>query len=159
MKIALYPGSFDPVTNGHLNIVERGLRLFDKLVVGVAINVKKTPLFMPQERMEMLREAIGDNPRVDVDSFEGLLVDFAAKCGASAILRGLRAISDFEFEFQMTHMNRRLKPELETVFMMTGEDYFFVSSQLVREIAAFSGNLEGLVPPTVAKRLTKRFLA
>jgi len=157
VSCALYPGSFDPITFGHLNIIERGLKVFDQLIVGVAINVKKTSLFSTEERMEMIREAVGDEPRLTVQSFEGLLVDYASKSGARVILRGLRAISDFEFEFQMAHMNRRLNPKLETVFMMTGEDHFFVSSQLVREIAAFHGELDGLVPEPVLRRLRAHF--
>ncbi len=159
LSTALYPGSFDPVTYGHLNIVERGLKVFDRLVVSVAINPKKSPLFSPEERIEMIREAVGGDPRIEVESFHGLLVEYATRRGASVILRGLRAISDFEFEFQMAHMNRRLNPQLETVFMMTGEDHFFVSSQLVREIAAFGGDLKGLVPANVERRLRARFSA
>jgi pantetheine-phosphate adenylyltransferase len=157
LRIALYPGSFDPVTNGHVNLIERGLEVFDRLVVAVATNVNKTPLFTVDDRMAMIREVIHDNERVDVDSFSGLLVDYAAKRKASVILRGLRAISDFEFEFQMTHMNRRLKPDIEIVFMMTDEEFFFVSSQLVREVASFGGNVSGLVPTHVERMLAKRF--
>ena len=155
--IALYPGSFDPVTSGHLNIIERGVKVFDKLVVGVAVNVRKQPLFSSEERAEMVREVIGHDDRIEVTTFEGLLVDYARLRGATAILRGLRAISDFEFEFQMAHMNRRLGPKIETVFMMTSEDYFYVSSQLVREIAMFQGDISGLVPESVAARLRQRF--
>ncbi len=157
MTVAVYPGSFDPITYGHLNIIERGLSVFDKLIVAVATNVNKTPLFSAEERMEMMRRALGDDERVEVDTFEGLLVNYAGRRGAGAILRGLRAISDFEYEFQMAHMNRRLAPTLDTVFMMTGEDHFYVSSQLVREIARFGGNLDGLVPPHVQTALEERF--
>jgi pantetheine-phosphate adenylyltransferase len=157
VTIALYPGSFDPVTYGHLNILERALKVFDRVIVGVAINVTKTPLFTPTERMQIFREAIGNEERVEIDSFDGLLVDYATRRGANVIVRGLRAISDFEFEFQMAHMNRKLNPQLETIFMMTGEDYFFVSSQMVREIAKFRGDLHGLVPPSVEKRLQEKF--
>jgi pantetheine-phosphate adenylyltransferase len=157
VTVALYPGSFDPVTFGHLNIVERGLKLFDKLIVGIAVNVRKQPLFTPEERVEMLRESIGKDDRVDITTFEGLLVDYARARGVTAILRGLRAISDFEYEFQMAHMNRRLGPNIETVFMMTGEDHFYVSSQLVREIATFHGEVSGLVPEPVVARLRRRF--
>lgn len=157
MKIAIYPGSFDPITYGHLNLIERGLKVFDKLVVAVARNVNKSALFSAEERMEMIREASADIRGVEVDSFEGLLVEYARQRSAKVILRGLRAISDFEFEFQLAHMNRRLNPELETVFMMTGEDHFYVSSQLVREVASFGGAVTGLVPEHVERRLTERF--
>ncbi len=158
MTLAVYPGSFDPLTYGHLNIIERGIKVFDKLVVAVAVNVKKTSTFSVQERMEMIREAVaGKDGKVEIDTFQGLLVDYAQKRRATAILRGLRAISDFEFEFQMAHMNRRLHPEIETVFMMTGEDHFYVSSQIVREVATFGGNLHGLVPAHVEKRLKEKF--
>ena len=156
MTVALYPGSFDPITNGHLNLIERGLRVFDRLIVAVAVNPAKQPMFTPKERMAMIREAIGENDRVEVTSFTGLLVDFAQARKAQVVLRGLRAISDFEFEFQMTHMNRRLHPGIEMVFMMTDEEYFFVSSSLVREIAAFGGKVQGLVPPNVERKLAER---
>ncbi len=155
--LALYPGSFDPVTYGHTNIIERGLKVFDRLIVGVAVNVRKTPLFTPEERVQMIRESIGPDDRIEVTTFQGLLVDYARKRNVTAILRGLRALSDFEFEFQMAHMNRRLGPNIETVFMMTGEDHFYVSSQLVREIAMFHGDFTGLVPEPVAARLKKKF--
>ncbi len=154
--IAVYPGSFDPITNGHLNIIERGLRIFDRLIVAVAVNVSKKPMFDLAERQALIREAVGDEPRVRVDAFDGLLVDYARRQGAGVILRGLRAISDFEFEFQMTHMNRRLDPGMEIAFLMTDQEYFFVSSQLVREVAAFGGSVEGLVPTAVAAALAGR---
>jgi len=156
MRVAIYPGSFDPITNGHLNLIERGLVLFDRLVVAVSNNVRKKPLFSAQERMEMIRAAVGDDDRIDVDSFDGLLVQYCQRRGARIILRGLRAISDFEFEFQMTHMNRQLADEIETVFMMTGEEHFYVSSSLVREIAHFGGSVTGLVPANVEARLMVR---
>ena len=160
MTVALYPGSFDPVTNGHINIIQRGLKIFDKLVIAVAINVRKTPLFQAEERMEMIREAV-DSDRVEIDCFEGLLIDYAKKRQATVILRGLRALSDFEFEFQLAHMNRRLgadiSPGLDTVFMMTGEEHFYVSSSLVREIASFGGNVKDFVPPGVEAGLKKKF--
>lgn len=157
MKIVLYPGSFDPVTNGHINLIHRGLAVFDRLIVAVAHNARKTPLFTPEERMAMIRESIGDEPRVEVATFEGLLVEYARKRQVRAVMRGLRALSDFEFEFQLAHMNRRLAPEIEAVFMMTGEEHFYVSSSLVREIAQFGGNLAGLVPDSVERRLKERF--
>lgn len=156
-RLAIYPGSFDPMTNGHLSIIHRGLRVFDGLIVAIAYNSKKTPLFSVEERKEMLREAIGDDPRVEIDAFEGLLVDYAKKRGVNTILRGLRAVSDFEFEFQLANMNRKLYPPTETVFMMTGEDYFFISSQLVREIASLGGKLDGLVPENVQRALVEKF--
>lgn len=155
--IALYPGSFDPVTYGHINIIQRGVKVFDRLIVGVALNVRKQLLFDPDERATMIREALGPSENIEVVTFDGLLVDYARSRGVTAILRGLRAISDFEFEFQMAHMNRRLGPNIETVFMMTGEDHFYVSSQLVREIARFQGDVTGLVPEPVAMRLRQHF--
>ena len=157
MRTVLYPGSFDPITNGHINLIHRGLTVFDQMIVAVAHNARKTALFTPQERIEMIRESIGDEPRVEVTTFEGLLVDYAQKRKVTAVMRGLRAMSDFEFEFQLAHMNRRLAPQLEAVFMMTSEEHFYVSSSLVREIAQFGGNLAGLVPQPVEKRLKDRF--
>ncbi len=157
MKTVLYPGSFDPVTNGHINLIHRGLSIFERMIVAVAHNARKTPLFTPEERMAMLRAAIGDEPRVEVTTFEGLLVDYAQKRQVTAVMRGLRALSDFEFEFQLAHMNRRLAPQIETVYMMTGEEHFYVSSSLIREIAQFGGNLAGLVPESVEKGLKERF--
>jgi pantetheine-phosphate adenylyltransferase len=162
VTVALYPGSFDPITNGHLNLIERGLRVFDRVIIAVAINRAKQPLFSPEDRMALIREAVErddevDQARVEIASFTGLLVDFAKQQNAPVVLRGLRAISDFEFEFQMTHMNRRLHPGLEMVFMMTDEEYFFVSSSLVREIAAFGGKVQGLVPPNVERALAERY--
>ena len=157
MKVVLYPGSFDPITAGHLNLIHRGLNLFDSMIVAVAHNARKTALFTPQQRIEMIRESLGDEPRVEVTTFEGLLVDYAQKRKVTAVMRGLRAMSDFEFEFQLAHMNRRLAPQLEAVFMMTSEEHFYVSSSLVREIAQFGGNLAGLVPQQVEKRLKERF--
>ena len=155
--VAVYPGSFDPITNGHLNLIHRGLKMFDHLVVAVAENVSKSPLFPVDARMEMIRDALPDAKSLEVDAFKGLLVDYARRRKASVILRGLRAVSDFEYEFQLAHMNRRLHPEVETVFMMTGEDYFYTSSGLVREIASFGGKVTGLVPANVEKRLIARF--
>jgi len=157
MRTAIYPGSFDPITNGHLSLVRRGLELFDKLIVAIAVNPKKTPLFSTEERREMISGAIND-PRVEVDAFEGLLVKYAERRGVPVVLRGLRAVSDFEYEFQMANMNRKLASNrIETFFMMTGEDYFYISSQLVREAAAMGGNVEGLVPKNVLEKLHARF--
>ena len=155
--IAIYPGSFDPITNGHLDLIERGCCLFDKLIVAILRNETKQPLFSVEERIEMLREVVDCYPNVAVDSFEGLLVDYAAENGATVLLRGIRAISDYEYELQMALMNRRLRPDIETVFMMASEAHSFVSSRLVKEVFGLGGNIEGLVPPSVEIRLRKRF--
>jgi pantetheine-phosphate adenylyltransferase len=157
VRSAIYPGSFDPLTNGHLSLIHRGLKMFDSLVVAIAVNPKKTPLFSVEERRELIRGAIGNDPRVEIDDFQGLLVDYARKRQVNVVLRGLRAVSDFEFEFQLANMNRRLSSELETVFMMTGEDYFYISSNLVREVASFGGNVEGAVPPNVLEKLKAKY--
>lgn len=154
--LAIYPGSFDPFTGGHLDIVQRAAKLFPRLIVAVAVNVRKMPTFNVEERLQMLRESLADMPQVEVDSFSGLLVDYARQRGARVIVRGLRALSDFENEFQMAHMNRRLYPDLETVFMMTSQEHFYVSSQTVKEVAFFDGNVSGLVPEPVLRRLQSR---
>src|SRR3990167_3348240 len=157
VRSAIYPGSFDPLTNGHLSLIQRGLKMFDELIVAIAVNPKKTPLFSVEERRQMIQDAVGNDPRVKIDDFQGLLVDFAKKRQINVVLRGLRAVSDFEFEFQLANMNRRLSAELETVFMMTGEDYFYISSNLVREVASFGGNVEGTVPPNVLEKLKAKY--
>ena len=154
--IAIYPGSFDPITNGHLDLIERGARLVDKLIVSILRNDSKQPLFTVEERMEMLQEVIGPFPNVEIDCFDGLLVDYAARKDATVILRGIRAISDYEFELQMALMNRRLGPGIETIFLMAGEEYSYISSRLVKEVFGLGGNISGLVPPTVEARLRKR---
>jgi pantetheine-phosphate adenylyltransferase len=154
---AIYPGSFDPITSGHLDLIERGCRLVDRLIVAILRNETKRPLFTVEERIEMLREVVECYPNVQVDSFNGLLVDYAAKNDATLLLRGIRAISDYEYELQMALMNRRLQPEIETVFMMAGEAYSFISSRLVKEVFALGGNITGLVPASVEARLRKRF--
>jgi pantetheine-phosphate adenylyltransferase len=154
--VAIYPGSFDPMTNGHLDLVERCSKLVDILVVSVLRNENKQPLFTVHERMDMLREVVGGFSNVEVDSFDGLLVDYAAARQATVILRGIRAISDYEYELQMALMNRRLRPEIETVFMMAGEAYSFISSRLVKEVFSLGGNISGLVPPPVEQRLRRR---
>ena len=154
---AIYPGSFDPITNGHLDLIVRGCCLFDKLIVAILRNETKQPLFSVEERIEMLREVVDCYPNVAVDSFEGLLVDYAAQNGATVLLRGIRAISDYEYELQMALMNRRLRPDIETVFMMASEAHSFISSRLVKEVFGLGGNIGGLVPPPVEDRLRKRF--
>ena len=152
-SVAIYPGSFDPVTNGHLDLIERGQKMFDRLIVAVLKNTEKEPMFSVPERVEMLREVTRHWESVEIDVFEGLLVDYARKRGAAVILRGIRAVSDYEYELQMALMNRKLEPRLETVFMMPGETYSYLSAKVVREIAHFGGPLAGLVPPTVEQRL------
>ncbi len=156
---AIYPGSFDPITNGHLDLIQRGSRLFDRLIVGILRNESKSPLFSVEERMEMLHEVVQVYPNVEVDSFEGLLVDYAAQHSAKVLLRGIRAISDYEYELQMALMNRRLRPDIETVFMMANEAYSFISSRLVKEVFGLGGNITGLVPPSVEARLQRRMSA
>ncbi|HWY47574.1 MAG TPA: pantetheine-phosphate adenylyltransferase [Bryobacteraceae bacterium] len=156
--VALYPGSFDPITNGHLDLIQRGSALFDKLIVSILRNEEKKVLFSVPDRIEMLNEVTSGLPNVQVGSFDGLLVDYAAECGASVILRGIRAVSDYEYELQMALMNRRLKPEIETVFLMAGEAHSFISSRLVKEVIRLGGNISGLVPPSIEGRLRKRLL-
>ena len=155
---ALYPGSFDPITSGHLDLIARGSRLFDKLIVAILRNESKTALFSVDERIEMLEEAVRRFENVEVGGFDGLLVDYAAQSGAGVILRGIRAISDYEYELQMALMNRRLRPEIETVFLMAGEAHSFISSKLVKEVIGLGGNISGLVPPSVEVRLRERLL-
>ncbi len=152
-RLAVYPGSFDPLTNGHVDIIERGGRLFDRIVVAILVNRDKSPLFTVSERVEMARDVFRDQPSVEVDTFEGLLVDYAQRREASVIVRGLRAISDFEYETQMALMNRRLNNAIETVFMMPAEPYTYLSSRLVKEVFALGGSVDGLVPPEVVTRL------
>lgn len=156
-SLAVFPGSFDPVTNGHLDIVDRGLAVFDRVRMAILVNPEKTPLFTVDERVEIIREAWRGEPRVEVDTFSGLLVDYASRVGASVIVRGLRAISDFENEFQMALMNRRLDPRIETVFMMPAESYSYVSSRLVKEVFQLGGTVSGLVPPVVERRLRDKY--
>ena len=157
--VAIYPGSFDPLTNGHVDIIRRGARLFDRIVIAVLINLEKAPLFTVPERVDIAREAFAGHANVEVDTFDGLLVDYARKRGAGVIVKGLRAVSDFEFEMQMALMNRRLNPDVETVFMMPTQPYTFVSSRLVKEVVALGGSVHGLVPESVEKRLREKKLA
>jgi pantetheine-phosphate adenylyltransferase len=154
---ALYPGTFDPPTNGHIDLIQRGAKLFDHLVVAVLNNPGKNPFFTVEERVEMLQESISALSNVSVATFDGLMVDFARQQGASAVLRGIRAISDYEYEFQMALMNRRLAPEIETVFLQPAGRYSFVSSRMLKEVFSFGGEVTGLVPPNVLKRLRSRF--
>jgi len=153
---ALYPGTFDPPTNGHLDLVERGARLFDHLIVAILSNPGKDPLFTAEERVEMLKESTAALKNVSVATFDGLMVEFARKQGVSAVLRGIRAISDYEYEFQMALMNRRIAPEIETVFLQPAGRYSFVSSRMLKEVFSFGGDVSGLVPPNVLKRLHGR---
>jgi len=156
-RVALYPGSFDPLTNGHLDILSRARRLADRVIVAILENDAKTPLFSVAERIEMIREITGDHSATPVRSFSGLLVDFAQEMGATLIVRGLRAVSDYEYELQMALMNRRLGPSIETVFLMAKEEYSYVSSRLVKEVARLGGDLSGLVPEAVQRRLKGKF--
>lgn len=156
-KIAIYPGSFDPVTNGHIDIAERGLKLFDKIIVAILHNPVKDFLFTVEERVEMLETSFKDYPDITVETFDGLLVDFAARRKCIAILRGMRAVSDFEYEFQLALMNRRLKREIQTVFLMTGLRWIFTSSSIIKEAARFGGDITGMVPPLVNRKLKEKF--
>ncbi len=155
-RIAIYPGSFDPLTSGHVDLIQRGARLFDRIVVAVLVNTGKQALFSLADRRAIIAEVFRDAPGIEVDTFDGLLVDYVRRIGAHAIVRGLRGVSDFEYELQMALMNRHLEPGVETVFMMPSEPYTYVSSRLVREVAALGGSLDGLVPPVVAARLAAR---
>jgi pantetheine-phosphate adenylyltransferase len=156
-RVAVYPGTFDPVTNGHLDLAARGRRHFDKLILAILANEDKLPLFTVEERIELLRGATADWDNVEVGSFGGLLVDYAESVGATIILRGIRAVTDLEYEMQMAMMNRRMRPQLETVFLVPSEEYSYVSSRLVREVARLGGSADGLVPPVVVRALEKRF--
>jgi len=157
--VAVYPGSFDPLTNGHVDIIQRGSRFFDRIVVAVLLNVEKAPLFTVHERVEIAREVFSGWANVEVDTFDGLLVEYAQSKRASVIVRGLRAVSDFEYEMQMALMNRRLSPDVETIFMMPAETYSYVSSRLVKEVVALGGSVHGLVPEIVERRLRDKKLA
>jgi pantetheine-phosphate adenylyltransferase len=156
-RIAVYPGTFDPVTNGHLDLADRGRRHFDRLVISILRNDGKEPLFTVDQRSRLLREAVADWDNVEVDSFDGLLVDYARKVGATMILRGIRAVTDLEYEMQMAMMNRRMDPQLETVFVVPSETYSYVSSRIVREVASLGGSTKGLVPQNVEDALSRHF--
>jgi pantetheine-phosphate adenylyltransferase len=153
LRIAIYPGSFDPITNGHVDIIRRGLSIFDQVVVAVAVNLRKTPMFTDQERVELLRETFAHEPRVEIDVFQGLLVEYARRRGIQTVLRGLRAVSDFEYEFQMTAMNQQLDREIETVFLMADPRHQAVASRLVKEIAKLGGDVSMFLPKGVEKKL------
>lgn len=157
MRTAVYPGSFDPITNGHLDIIRRGTRLFDRVIVAILENEEKAPLFPLDERIEMIREVTSDLPSVEIQSFSGLLVNFVRKVDAAAVVRGIRAVSDFEYEFQMALMNRELAPDAETIFMMPAVEYSYVSSRLIKEVFRLGGEIDRLVPPMVLQRLADRF--
>ena len=156
MRLAVYPGTFDPITNGHADILRRSLALFDHVVVALAENIRKAPLFTLAERRAMIGDALGGDPRIEVDAFSGLLVDYCKRRGAGAVIRGLRALADFEYEFQFAHMNRHLAPEVETLFLMTSEESFYVSSSLVKEVALMGGDVSRMVPPAVVKALAAK---
>ena len=151
--LAVYPGSFDPLTNGHVDIISRGARLFDRIIVAILVNAEKSPLFTMDERVDITRSVFKTHSNVEVDTFDGLLVDYVERRNAQVIVRGLRAVSDFEFEFQMALMNRRLRPQIETVFMMPAEQYTYISSRLIKEVFSLGGRVEGLVPDLVEQRL------
>lgn len=158
-KLAVYPGSFDPITNGHLDLLERGLKIFDQIVIAIATNPAKQPVFGIEERLELIRLSLEDHPlrgKMRVDAFEGLLVEYVKKVQANAILRGLRAISDFEYEFQMALMNRKLSNEIETLYLMTGMRWIYISSRIIKEVVASGGCVTGLVPVPVEKALVER---
>ncbi|MBU0686359.1 MAG: pantetheine-phosphate adenylyltransferase [Candidatus Margulisbacteria bacterium] len=156
MKVAIYPGSFDPVTNGHLDVIKRAQKFFDKVIVAVIANPEKDSYFSLEDRMSMLKECLKDMPKIEVDAFNGLLVDFAKKMGVSAIIRGLRAVSDFDYEFQMAITNRKMKPDIETVFFMTDYKYSYLSSSFVKQIAHLGGDVKEFVPPVVVRKLKEK---
>ena len=159
MSLAIYPGSFDPLTNGHVDIITRGARLFDRIVVAILVNAEKAPLFTIDERVEIARDVFKAHGNVEIDTFDGLLVDYVASRKADVIVRGLRAVSDFEFEFQMALMNQRLNPTIDTVFMMPAEQYTYISSRLIKEVFSLGGRVHGLVPELVEQRLREKGLA
>ncbi|MBI4850754.1 MAG: pantetheine-phosphate adenylyltransferase [Acidobacteria bacterium] len=157
IRRAIYPGSFDPITNGHLDVIERSRRLFDEIIVAVLVNIEKKPLFNFDERIEIIRTVVANSPEVKVDTFDGLLVNYAQAKQAGCIIRGIRAISDYEYELQMALMNRRLAPNIETVFMMAAEPYSYLSSRLVKEVFMLNGSITGLVPELVEQKMKEKF--
>ncbi|MFH1124189.1 MAG: pantetheine-phosphate adenylyltransferase [Pseudomonadota bacterium] len=156
-KVVIYPGTFDPITNGHLSILTRALKIFDKLIIAILINPQKVALFSMDERIEMIREVLKDQPNVEVDFFDGLLVDYVVKKKTNVVLRGLRALSDFEYEFQTALMNRKLNREVQTIFLMTDYKWFYISSSIIKEAASMGGDISGLVPATVSRKLRQKF--
>jgi pantetheine-phosphate adenylyltransferase len=156
-EIAVYPGSFDPITNGHLDLIQRALKVFDHIIVAVAKNPIKQALFTIEERLEMIRVTLQEHPKISIDTFDGLLVEYAKRQNARVVIRGLRAVTDFEYEFQLAMMNRRLEPEIETVFLMTGLRWVFLSSSILKEAAIHGGNIEGMVPEIVYLKLKEKF--
>jgi pantetheine-phosphate adenylyltransferase len=156
-RVAVYPGTFDPITNGHIDLINRALEFVDELIIAILVNSEKKPLFSVRERIELIKQVLPENKRIRLEQFDGLLVDYATKVGAQMILRGLRAVSDFDYEFQMALMNRRLKAQIETVFLVPAEQYSYVSSRLVKEIANLGGAVTGLVPPIVEKKMKEKF--
>ncbi|MCJ7595281.1 MAG: pantetheine-phosphate adenylyltransferase [Desulfobacterales bacterium] len=156
-KVVIYPGTFDPITNGHLSILSRALKIFDKLIIAILINPQKVALFSMDERIEMIKEVLRDQPNVEVDFFDGLLVDYVVKKKTNVVLRGLRALSDFEYEFQTALMNRKLNREVQTVFLMTDYKWFYISSSIIKEAASMGGDISGLVPATVSRKLRQKF--
>ena len=156
-KIAVYPGTFDPITNGHLSIVNRALKIFDKLIIAILNNPQKRPLFSLEERIQMIQEVLKSKSNLEVDSFDGLLVDYVIKKKSHVVLRGIRALSDFEFEFQMALMNRKLNRDVQSIFLMTDYKWFYISSTIIKEAASFNGDISGLVPPIVCKKLKEKF--
>jgi pantetheine-phosphate adenylyltransferase len=156
-KIAIYPGTFDPITNGHLSVLNRALKIFDKLIIAILTNPQKTPLFSVEERIEMIRTSVQDTPNIEVESFDGLLVDYVSKKNSNIILKGLRAMSDFEYEFQMALMNRKLNRNIQSVFLMTDYKWFYTSSTIIKEAARFGGDITGLAPPIVCQKLQEKF--
>ena len=157
MRIAIYPGTFDPITNGHLDVIERACRIFDHVIIAVALNKSKSPLFSSEERVQLIAENLTDNPKTEVLEFDGLIVDLAEKHNAIALIRGLRAVSDFEYEFQMAQMNRHLDDKIETIFMMPNEEYFFTSSRLVNQVFKYTSRERNLIPPNVHTALCTKF--
>ncbi|MBW2027762.1 MAG: pantetheine-phosphate adenylyltransferase [Deltaproteobacteria bacterium] len=156
-KAAVYPGTFDPITNGHLSIVNRALKIFDKLIIAILNNPQKEPLFTLEERTYMIKEVLKDRDNIEVDSFDGLLVDYVVRKNSNVVLRGLRAMSDFEYEFQMALMNRKLNREVQSIFLMTDYKWFYTSSTIIKEAASFNGDISGLVPPIVCRKLKEKF--